>query len=204
MRQFAFSLLAASSILLAPVVATASTLQSGIWYLFYFNYGDGSPAPLQAPPGAFGGLESAPDGPWTFTLLSAGSIEFVDLGFPGDRFEIFDFGVSIGLTSVPILSETDGYTGCNFDPECATSPSGAGETASFSTGVFALLEGTYSITGTVSQLETEFTSGFGAFRLRGDILQPAPIPLPAALPLLMGGLALLGAVGRRRRVGRLQ
>lgn len=33
----------------------------------------------------------------------------------------------------------------------------------------------------------------------GDISPPAPIPLPASLPLLAGGAALLASLGRRRR-----
>lgn len=35
--------------------------------------------------------------------------------------------------------------------------------------------------------------------LTGEVADPAPVPVPAALPLLVGGLGMMGAVARRRR-----
>lgn len=41
-----------------------------------------------------------------------------------------------------------------------------------------------------------------AFRMEALQLVPTSVPVPAALPMMVGGLAVLGAVGRRRRMAR--
>ena len=77
--------------------------------------------------------------PWTMDC-GVGSCWFtvVDGGLPEDRFEVFDFGGSIGITPIPnIISGDD----CGFlDPDaCLANPN-------FSSGTFCLGPGTHSIT----------------------------------------------------------
>src|SRR5215471_20558074 len=40
--------------------------------------------------------------PWAFTSLSSATLTVTDAFTSGDRFEVFDFGISIGFTSLPV------------------------------------------------------------------------------------------------------
>ena len=74
--------------------------------------------------------------PWTFTAPAGGAFLLVaDAFLVGDRFEVFDFGFSIGLTSVPSTSGS-----CGDDPvPCMADPNA-------SSGTFFLGPGAHSIT----------------------------------------------------------
>ncbi|MFN3938788.1 MAG: VPLPA-CTERM sorting domain-containing protein [Gemmobacter sp.] len=153
------------------------------WYHFGFGQtgsalvsGAGGFTPMVNPP-----TIAAPDTPWTFSLTRAAVLRVVDGFLSGDRFEMFNFGVSLGLTSEP---ERD--ANCGADLTCALSD------ARFSQGSFMLAAGDYEITGIV--VDSPFGGGAGAF-----IVETAAIPLPAGIFLLGGALGLLGVVRRRRR-----
>jgi YVTN family beta-propeller protein len=74
--------------------------------------------------------------PWTFAAPASGSLLTITDAFQsGDRFEIFDFGASIGLTSAPVNGAD-----CGDDPlACLATPG-------ISFGNFLLASGNHSIT----------------------------------------------------------
>ena len=121
--------------------------------------------------------------PWTFTAGAAGaSLAVTDAFASGDQFEVFDFGLSLGLTS-PSLPGSD----CGDDPvPCLADPD-------MSHRVFALAAGNHSLTIVLAGGEP----GSGYLLARGDIAPPPPVPEPAALSLLAAGLAAAGRRGRR-------
>ncbi len=114
-----------------------------------------------------------------FTLAGTGTLTVLDLFESTDRFEIFNFGASLGTTSAP----TDGGT-CGADFTCGLAD------PSYSRGIFALGPGSYSISGQ----QTEGIAGAGAF-----IVETGAIPLPTTLPLLLAGLGGLALARRRQR-----
>lgn len=120
--------------------------------------------------------------PWTFLAPTSGVLLTVtDAFIAGDRFQIFDFGVSIGFTSLP-----SGSGDCGDDPvPCLADPS-------VSSGVFSLAGGLHSIT-IVPVLSPD---GGGSGYLRASA-----IPEPATLLLFSAGLAALGAAKRRLKKG---
>lgn len=74
--------------------------------------------------------------PWTFTAPASGvNLGVTDAFGAGDRFEVFDFGVSLGLTSA-------------FNPsgDCGDDPVACFADANMSSGIFALAAGDHSIT----------------------------------------------------------
>src|SRR5262249_52433933 len=110
----------AGFILAYSLPAVAGPIQSGIFYEFGFST-SGTPATggdPSDPPGPFcipsGGTPSsfldAP--PWTFVASSVGAVLRVTDAFrAGDRFQVLDFGVALGLTSAPT-----GSADCGDDP----------------------------------------------------------------------------------------
>jgi hypothetical protein len=113
---------------------------------------------------------SAP--PWTFAAPAVGAILTVtDVFLADDRFQIFDFGASIGLTSVPV-----GSANCGSDPvPCLATPG-------ISKGTFLLTAGNHSLSIT----PTLSPSGGGAGYLRVD-----PVPEPGTWALFGAGSAAL-------------
>jgi hypothetical protein len=179
--------LAISALLSAP--ASAGPIPFDEWLQFGFTEA-GTPAsgcdpadpagpfciPSSGTPSTF--LDAPP---WTFTAAGSGAtLRITDVFTSGDRFEIFDFGVSLGLTSLPAL-----------DVDCGDDPVPCFANAGMSTGLFVLPGGNHSLTIIpVAALEG---GGSGYFHVEGAA---AVVPEPATLTLLATGLVL--SVRRRR------
>ena len=168
-------------LLLASVEATqADTVSIGTWYEFGFGDVDSALVngstfvPLVNP-----ATTAAPDPAWTFTLTIPGTLFVTDAFLSGDQFEIFNYGASLGTTSVPMQGSN-----CGDDLSCALAD------ANFSSGTFPLAPGDYAITG--SAILSPFAGGAGAFRV-------SEVPLPAAAPLFLSMLAGIGFVARTRK-----
>jgi PEP-CTERM motif len=113
--------------------------------------------------------------PWTFT--GAALLTITDAFESGDRFEVFDFGVSLGLTSASAIG-----TDCGDDPvPCLAN-------AAMSHGSFALGAGQHSIT----IVAVDSPSGGGA-----AYLIAALVPEPSSLLLLAIGAIAWRLRGRR-------
>ena len=168
--------------------ANAGPILLGEWEEFGFGAA-GTPATGCDPADPAGGFCIPSSGtpttfldapPWTFLAPVQGAVLIVtDAFLAGDRFEVFDFGLSIGLTSLP-----SGSADCGDDPvPCLSTPG-------VSNGSFVLTSGNHSLTIT----PTLSPDGGGAGYLRVDA-----VPEPGAMILLAGGLAAISLSRRRLR-----
>ena len=115
--------------------------------------------------------------PWTFTALSGANLIVTDAFLSGDQFEVFDFGVLLGQTSVP-ATDVD----CGDDPEVCL------QTAGMSNAQFNLAPGNHSIT--ISYLAGDGFGGAGYFNVQA-------VPEPSTWMTLGFGIAGLLAFGAR-------
>jgi hypothetical protein len=128
--------------------------------------------------------EQVSSSPWTFT--GPGEVTITDLFERGDRFELFDLGLPLGLTSVPV---NDGAVTCpsaglgNDILACLADPK-------YSQGSFVLGGGPHSLTIEVTQNALNSSGGAAVF-------QVALIPEPGTLVLLSVGFLALGRLRRR-------
>lgn len=124
--------------------------------------------------------------PWTFNTAVGVDLSVTDAFVSGDRFEVYNFGVLVGTTS-----QINGFSPWTNDPNVAFLSS------NFSTGVFSLAAGSYSLTFKNIQSPSGYASGAAFFRVdpQGGVAQ---VPEPASATLVALGVAGL-AVGYRRR-----
>lgn len=117
--------------------------------------------------------------PWTFVAPAGGSLLTVTDAFQsGDRFEIFDFGASIGLTSAPATGAD-----CGDDPfVCLATPG-------ISFANFLLAAGNHSIT----VVPTDAPGGGGS-----GYLGVNAVPEPGSWLLLVSGCGVLLVLRSRR------
>jgi len=134
-----------------------------------------------APPAFFWGSSGwNNEGPFTFNHPTFVDVYVTDDFMKGDRFEVYDFGVSIGLTSlVPTVS------GVEVGPDAAYAD------PTYGSGVFTLPPGAHSIT--LFAIQNPYTVGRGYLKVE----EADYIPEPTTLALL--SLGALGVVRARRR-----
>jgi hypothetical protein len=116
-----------------------------------------------------------------FTFSGAADLTVVDGGFAGDRFQVFDNGIALGLTSAATNTSTS--VGTNFDLALGDS--------NYSSAVFHLGAGDHNITGLLASNTASFNITVGAVSLTA-------VPVPAALGLFLAGSSLIGLFSRRR------
>lgn len=194
LRRLRKLVLAATAALLvgAPAIGQAGPIPADVWLEFSFGAVSDpvrgcDPLDPLGPICLGSGLVEALDAPpWTFTSGAAGVLTVTDAGDSGDRFEVFDFGTSLGLTSVPAAS---GAAQCAPDP---LDPIDCLATAGMSSGIFALAAGAHSLTlATVASND----SGLGFLRVSAPLVT---VPEPSAVALLAAALLALAIAGARR------
>ena len=179
--------LTTASVILPAAPASAGPIVLGTWYEFGFS-DTLTPATGCFPDDPAGIFCTSSSGtpttnldapPWTF---AAGSVVLtvVDAFENGDVFEIFDFGVSIGVTSAP-----------GRPADCGDDPVPCLLNAEMSKGLFNLAAGPHSLT----IMPTQSPGGLGAAYLQ---VSAAAVPEPMTAFLLGSGLAVFGLRRSRR------
>lgn len=130
---------------------------------------------------SFGGVGSAWSKTFDFTLVGATLLKVTDAFQSGDRFDVTNFGASLGLTSLP--GSVGDQINANYDAAFADSR--------WSSVSFLLAPGSYSISGTT--VLSPFGGGGAAVRLA-----VAAVPEPSTYAMLLAGLGMLGLIVRRR------
>lgn len=184
----ALTVVLGSGLLSAPPAAQAGPIPFDTFLQFSFD-GAGAVAGC-APDDASGGFCIASGGTpttfldapaWTFVAAAGGAtLSVVDAFEAGDAFEVLDFGVPVGSTSVPV-----GGVDCGDDPvDCLATPG-------MSMGTFALAAGAHSLS-----LVALAGSGLGSGYLQ--VTGAQAVAEPASLALALAALA----AARRARRGR--
>ncbi|MCC5613112.1 PEP-CTERM sorting domain-containing protein [Nostoc sp. CHAB 5834] len=121
------------------------------------------------------------EGPFTYTSSHPTIIDITDDFVKGDQFEIFNFGTSIGFTSlVPVVQD-----------DIEIGPNAAFADPTYSSGSFLVDPGSYSIT--IQAIGQSLSSGRGYIRIR-----KASVPEPTST-LAFLALGTLGAASTLKR-----
>jgi hypothetical protein len=119
------------------------------------------------------------DGAFTFTAASPVQLDVTDAYIDGDRFEVLDFGVSLGLTSVPA-----------DDGAWTNAPDAAFADPRWSSGTFLLGAGEHSIELVTIQTATGTSEGVGYLQV---------VPEPSTWALVAGTLGGLLTVRKKTK-----
>ena len=161
---------------LAGTASAGPIAVDGPWYEFGFA-GVGSPGgDCSGCSGTVPASVNAGNAPWTFS--GPATVTVLDLFLSGDRFELFDNLVSVGITSAPVAGDD-----CSGNIACALAD------PDFSRLVVSLGAGNHSLT--INTLASPFGGGAAVFQVR--------TPEPTSMLLLGSGLAGVAARIRRRR-----
>jgi hypothetical protein len=124
--------------------------------------------------------------PWTYS--GSGFLIVQDAFDIGDQFKVFDNGIEIGDTSVPI-----GSGDCGSDPDICFGNDNV------SKGIFSLAPGDHSFT--IQLIASPFIGGAGFLCVSTTNRGCSPVAVPAPEPssMLLLGIALVGALCWSRR-----
>ena len=179
---------AAAAVLAAPAEATSVALPAnGSWNEFNVDS-------MIAADFGNGWIDESDGSALSFTFTvgagQVGKLTVVDAGFAGDTFSITNFGTLLGATSGVATGTTDGPTLLDFDAALAD--------PAYSHGVFTFGAGTYSIGGAL--LQSVQDGGVDLDATNGAVrLSISAIPEPSSPLLMLGGLAAVALLARRRQ-----
>jgi hypothetical protein len=185
-RRLLLACVAAVTLTASPALASPITAD-GTWHEFRFGLAtsaafgcagtcSGTTNPL---------AEQVSTAPWTWT--GAGTLTVLDLFTAGDRFEVFDNLVSLGLTSIPGTGVS-----CDNNIGCALAD------LNYSRLVVSIAGGgSHSLTINIVQNAANTSLGAAVFQLSAPT---SAVPEPASLTLLGTGLAA-AYLRRRKRSG---
>jgi hypothetical protein len=172
------------------IPSSAAAIESNKWYSISVlrdvpatNGPNSDPAGTYFDPGT---------GPWTFTLLTAGTLQVTDAEFNGDYLSVLDGGVAFSPNPQgPVFNPT---ANCGFDP------AGCLANTEFWHLTVALTPKTYSLSFIGLDVPLQQTTAF--FRVLGTLAAPADPGSPGAVPepatYGLFGLALLGLAWHKR------
>lgn len=164
---------------ISAIPSSAAPVTSGSWYHILTT------TPLtDATPGVEGGSGmnaylNPGTGPWTFSLLNAGTLDVVDAQNPGETYNVFNGNTLLGLTIQGGVF--DPFTSCGLAPQdCFTTPDVSGVPV-YSRRTYNLLANTpYSL-----RIQAVDAPAFGSsafFRVNGTIGTNNPPPPPPPPP----------------------
>jgi hypothetical protein len=173
MRRFALTV---ALFVLSIGSMPAATIVQGTWYDLAWNGGVGTS--LTDGPGFLGTTDpGAP--PWTFNAAAPFTLFVTDCCTSGDRFEVFDNAVSVGITPVPSTMDT-----------CFQPPAGCVGNPGMSQASFPFNAGSHSFAFTM--FAEVAPNGEAFFRL------DAATPEPSTWIFFASGLAVAGFLRRRK------
>lgn len=186
--------------LAAVLPSSAATFVSGTWYHVITNDSANATNGASGSSGVDTYVDPGPT-PWSFSLLSAGTLEFVDAQFPGDTIQVMNGASSLGVT--PQGSIFNPTVNCGFSPtDCLANPD-------FVRITINLVANTvYSLQFIALDSPLQTSSGF--FRITGTFAaeqnpdpdpepQPGAVPEPATYALTGAALAVVGYLKARKR-----